>query len=508
MIAGTVTTAVPKSLGAGRFWMLFLGLFVLAALPVLLVALPPLFDYPNHLARMYLLVHLPESAALRRYYEVRWQALPNLAMDLVVPPLARLMPLAWAGRAFILLALALMAAGAALLHRAATGRWSIWPLFAFLFLYSRVLLWGFLNYLFGVGLALVALATWIRLERRSRVLGLAVSTGFALALFFSHLMAWAIYGVLVAGYELGQSRIEGRWSPPEAIRRLAVAGLPFLPTLAILLLTGGGGADGAIHYGRFVRKLDLTFSVFDNYHRPVDVACFAVLVLLAAYAYARRYLVLVPSLRAPLLLLVIAFVLAPTQIMTASAVDHRMPLVIAVVLAAATTAPVLRHRTVMVIASAGLVLFVLRMGLIDVQWERAQPGYARDLAILQLVPEGGRLAVAFPAGAIASDPAPKIHLPTMAVIGRDAFVPTLFAFRGQQPVALTPEAQSLADRAEPSALWSALTGAGGAAPVALDALRDFDAVVVLDRHPFAIKPVDMLKPVAVEPDFALYRIQR
>jgi hypothetical protein len=508
MSAGTLAAApaAPCLLSAGRFWTLFLCLLALAAVPVLLAALPPLFDYPNHLARMYLLIHVPESAALQRYYEIRWHALPNLAMDLLVPPLARLMPLGWAGRAFILLALGVLAAGSALLHRAATGRWSIWPLFAFLFLYSRVLLWGFLNYLLGVGLALVGLAGWIWLERRNRMLRLAVSTGFALALFFCHLMAWAIYGVLVAGYELGQARLGGRWLPRQALGRLVIAGLPFLPTLAILLLAGEGGGLGGIHYGRFVRKLDLTFSVFDNYHRAVDVACFAALVLAAVYAYARRYLVLAPALRWPLVLLTAAFVLAPTQLMTASAVDHRMPLAIAVVLAAATTAPVLRPRAVAAIAVTGLALFGLRMGLVSVQWERAQSTYARDLAILDQVPEGGRLAVAFPASAIASDPTPTTHLPTLAAIRREAFVPTLFAYGGQQPLAFTLEAQRLADRAEPSALWRALTG--GTEAGTLEVLRDFDAVVVLDRHPFAVPANVLLKPVTVEPDFALYRIER
>jgi len=510
MTAGTAAaaTAAPGALGAARFWALFLGLFALAALPVLLAALPPLFDYPNHLARMYLLIHLPDSATLRRYYELRWQALPNLGMDLLVPPLARLMPLGWAGRVFILLALALIAAGSALLHRAATGRWSIWPLFAFLFLYSRVLLWGFLNYLLGVGFVLVALAAWIGLERRGRLLRLAVSAGFALALFFCHLMAWAIYGVLVAGYEIGEARIAGRWLPRQAIGRLMLAGLPFLPGLLIMLAGGGGGGLAGIHYGRFVRKLDLTFSVFDNYHRGIDVTCFVLLALLAIYGFARRHLVLAPALRLPLLLLAAAFVLAPTQLITASAVDHRMPVVIALVLAAGTTAPALRPRTVAAIGAAGLALFLLRMGLVGAQWERAQAGYARELAILAQVPAGGKLAVAFPAGAIASDPAPKTHLPTMAIIERQAFVPTLFAYRGQQPVALTPEAQRLADGAEPSALWRALMAEGGPSAAARQALQGFDMLVVLDRYPFALPATGLLSPVAVEPAFALYRIER
>ena len=76
----------------------------------------------------------------------------------------------------------------------------------------------------------------------------------------------------------------------------------------------------------------------------------------------------------------------------------------------------------------------------------------RDLSV------GGRLAVAYPSGAIHSDPVPKTHLPTLSVIRRQAFVPTLFAYRGQQPIAFTPVAQRLADRAQPDLLWRMLMG--------------------------------------------------
>ena len=50
--------------------------------------LPPLFDYPNHLARLGLLTEGGDQ-----FYRVVWAPLPNLAEDLIVPPLARLMPL-------------------------------------------------------------------------------------------------------------------------------------------------------------------------------------------------------------------------------------------------------------------------------------------------------------------------------------------------------------------------------------------------------------------------------
>ena len=66
-------------------------------MPVFSTVLPPIFDYPNHLARMHLLAEGGD-----RFYAVRWAALPNLAEDLIVPPLARLMPLALAAKLFLL----------------------------------------------------------------------------------------------------------------------------------------------------------------------------------------------------------------------------------------------------------------------------------------------------------------------------------------------------------------------------------------------------------------------
>ena len=495
----------PLGLTSRGFWTWFAGLLALASLPVILAPLPPLFDYPNHLARMYLLIHQPGSEVLQRFYEIRWRPLPNLAMDLVVPLLARVMPLAWAGKAFILACFALLAGGAAALQRAATGRWSAWPLFAFLFLYSRVFLWGFLNYLFGIGLALVALALWIALGERIAILRVAIAAGFALALFFAHLMACVVYGILIAGFELGRLWHDRPRAWPAALGRLVAAGMPFLPPAAIWWLAGEGDGS-AIAYGRFARKLDLLFSVFDNYHRVFDVASFATLVAVAAWAYGRRLLVLTPALGGPLALLALAYLLAPAQLMTASAVDHRLPLVIAAVLAAATTAPSLRPRVATTIAIAGLALFAARMAAVGVAWQRSDAIYARRIAILDEVPEGSRLAVAFPPGTISSAAIPEAHLPSLAIVDRNAFVPTLFAYRNQQPVVFTPEYRQLAERSEPGALWQALVEGDRSAGGTLDILARYDAVVVLAPHPFSLPPMAPLRPIAVEPDFALYRV--
>jgi len=134
------------------------------------------------------------------FYTVRWEPLPNLAQDLIVPPLAVLMPLALASKLFLVMVFGLIAGGAIWLNRVATGAWRVWPLLAFLLLYNRIFLWGFVNYLFGIGVALGGIALWLSLEpRRSWVRVLALVGCGAPLLFQPHCRSW----VLRAGYPGG-----------------------------------------------------------------------------------------------------------------------------------------------------------------------------------------------------------------------------------------------------------------------------------------------------------------
>ena len=125
-------------------------LFVLMSLiPIWTVHTPPLVDYPNHMARMHIFVHAHESPTLQQYYEVRWAVLPNLAMDVVIPSLTKVVPLEVAGKLFLSLIFVLLSMGVLALHRALHDEYSAWPVLCEFFLYNNVFRLGFLNYLFG-----------------------------------------------------------------------------------------------------------------------------------------------------------------------------------------------------------------------------------------------------------------------------------------------------------------------------------------------------------------------
>jgi hypothetical protein len=489
-----------------QFAVIFVPLFALAALPVLLCDTLPLFDYPNHLARMHILAALPESAALQRYYEILWRPLPNLAMDLLVPPATRLMPLLWAGKGFVLLTFLLLAGGASVLHRTVCGTWSAWSCLAFLLLYNRMLLWGFLNYLFGLGLALFAFALWVALTRRGALLRVAVGVVLAFALFIAHLMACGLYGVLVIGYAVGLALRRG--TVRLALGELLVAGISFVPVPALLLLATPGSAGGTIAFGQPLRKIDLLFSIFDDYNRPFDIACFALAAMALIALFWRRAVRLEATMAAPLALLVLAYLAMPSQLATASGADHRVPVLLALMLVSSSRwiGPGLAAQRLFL--GAALLMFLIRLGVVLTHWQAADAVYAELLPALDELPRGGRLAVAYPPAALNSQPVPLAHFPTLAVVRRDAFVPTVFAFPTQQPVQFTPEFRLLADRLSPERLWSALA-AGEGPPLTTEeraALARYDHIVFVARSGFALPPQPGLAPIFSAPRFVLCAI--
>lgn len=494
------------ALGLRRFALLFAALFAAAAVPVLICDTLPLFDYPNHLARMHILADLARSPDLQRFYEIVWRPVPDLAMDAIVPMLAHVMPLDWAAKAFVLLTLFLLVGGAAALHRTLFGVWSAWPCLAFLLLYSRILLWGFLNYLFGLGLGLCAAALWIALRRQSPALRLAFGALAALALFFAHLLAFGLYGVMVMGYEVGQL-LQRPLARSRAAAPLALAGVAFVPALLILFLATPGAIDGAVRYGHPVRKLDLLFSVFDNYSRVFDVACFALVVLALIFLFWRRWVRLAPAMSVPLALLALVYLAMPSQLATASGADHRIPLLLGLVLVAGSewTAPRATARRIFL--AAALALFAARLGVVTAMWHDGDQLYASLLPALDRLPAGSRVAVAYPPEALNSDAAPLAHFPTLAIVRRDAFVPTLFALPTQQPVALRPAYRALADRLAPERLWAALVA--DAPPLdegARTALHDYDYVALVGRRPFMLAAQPGLERVFAAPRFTLVRV--
>jgi hypothetical protein len=408
--------------------LLVLGLAMVVLLPVMAVRYPPLTDYPNHLARSYILLNLPHSPVLQRYYRDVMQAQPNLAMDLIIPPMARLVSIWTAGRIFVGLTLLAMAGGCIVLHRALHGRWSSWPVIGFLFVYNRLFLWGFLGYLFALGGALAAAAAWYAVRRQGWVARLAVGTASATILYLLHLYGLGIYGVIIGGFQLTEF-IETRRRPwREILGRWVVFGGQFIPAAYLFLfISPTSAAAGRISWGGAARKFTAPFNVIYAYHLKLDVAMLAVVGLAMLILLIKGRAMVARVAYVPLGLLAALMFVMPNELYSSYGADRRIPIALALFAVAATDwrAAPLRLRQACI--GGFSFLLVLRIVLIWQVWAGVQPVYRGIISAFKQMPAGARLVAAAPGIGGGLPTPPLFHVDAYAVILRDAFVPSLFA---------------------------------------------------------------------------------
>src|ERR1700688_3610590 len=114
----------PSGISFGAVAALFILLLAITSIPIVLHPWPPMSDYINHLARMQVIATINSDPDLARFYEIDWQLIPNLMMDLMVPVLVRVMSIYSAGQAYMIASFVLILSGTFALNRRLHGRWS------------------------------------------------------------------------------------------------------------------------------------------------------------------------------------------------------------------------------------------------------------------------------------------------------------------------------------------------------------------------------------------------
>ena len=427
----------------------FAAAYAIYLFPLLLVQNPPLHDYMFHIARIHILTHWQVSPDLQAHYAVGSFLLPNIAFDVVAVLLAQVMPLELAGRVFIGLTLALQLSGCMALYRVLHGRYGLWPLVAGLFLYNWIFLFGFLNYLFGVGLLLWAAAVWIGLAAGSGTgAKLLWGTALSLALFFSHLIAFGLFALIVAGYEIQRAVPMLRQQRAQAVRNLLVGASIFVVPIILFFASSTAGEAGnktshsLINLLRtppiFVRALLSGNYLIDFLTVGAALAALGILI-------ARGRLIVARSMTLPVILLAICFLAIPHELFGGWGADTRIPLVIVLVLIACVQ-PVLRDRrweTAFIAVLGGSLLFqsVLR----SYDWLSYDAVIEEFRTAFSTLPDNSVLLIASETDVPSFQDInlrlwqpPLPHVATLAVLeGRGIFVPDTFAHVGQQPITVT-----------------------------------------------------------------------
>ncbi len=499
-----------------QVFVLFLVCTLLISIPIWTHPLPPVSDYINHLARMHVIATIHKNPLLANFYEIDWKIIPNLTMDLIVPVLARGVNIYLAGQIFMVVMFAVIISGTLALNRVLIGRWSLFPLVAFPLLYNYVFLVGLMNYLFGIGLALWALAAWVALRERIWPLRLLVSTCFVVSLFFCHLSSLGIYGVGILSFELLRLWQQRAQPWPMRLVDFVVGGLPFLAAAPLLYKSPTLQLASAIYWEQ-QGKIDGLFYVVSNYSDVVAIAMLAVALVASVWAVRHRVLRFHPFVYAVLAVGVVVYLALPRIMFETYMADQRVPIGIAFMLVACGDLELRRRLVRRGFIAVLVVLIGVRMIEIDLNWSGLSDTTSEFRASVRRIQRGSTVFVAYADRSSGGDDVRDlglVHAACIAMIERSSLVTTAFTVVGKQVLHVRPNYRTYVDTKDgtPPSMSQLLVAAQYDNPIAdmPEYWRNwpkFDYLYVLFTEDEAPNPDPSRLRLVVEGDrFQLYRI--
>ena len=423
-----------------------IGLMMIATWPIWAYPIPPLGDYANHLTRMHIVASLPSDPDLARYYRVDWQVIPNLAMDLIVPPLSTLIGLNAAGQVFLTAIFGTIAIGMMLLGRSLFGRWSAAPLFGLPFLYNGMLLIGCLNYLLGVGLALCALAAWVALETKSLWIKLGLAGAMVIPLFFCHLYSVGLFCVGLLAFELLKQSNARRWTWARRAREFFVPAIAFLPVLPLLLASPTADLSGNIIWDMHDKSSGFTLALV-TYSGWIGAVLFAALVVAAFLAVWLGLLSAHPVTPFLLFTGITIYFLMPRELFDTCMTDQRMPIALLFMLLATIDLRLPKQAWGAVIGIAAVFLGI-RVVEINSHWRTEANEIADVQKSFTRLRRGAKVLVATadPTRGYTAGDFGLVHAVSLASVSRSALTTRTFAVSGKQILQVKDAYKDLVDQ--------------------------------------------------------------
>jgi hypothetical protein len=422
-------------------------LTAVAISPVFLVAIPAMADFLNHLARMYVIA-ADGTADANPFYQVHFALYPDLAMDILVPPLARFIGVPWATKTFLIISQLLVVTGAMALEFVVKRRHEFAGFVALFTLYSAPFTFGLLNFEFGMGVALWGITSWI-VFKNSWLIRLFVHSLFVIFLFLAHFFPLGVYGATIGLLELSQfSRLTTNFK--KSIRLLAILAGPACFILALMILTGGALGHGAAESKwRLSSKLQSLFLFFNTYNYTLSVVVMACLIALLYFLFRERYLSIDKEGKRIAAGFFLLFILLPFNLFGSAVADVRMTTAAVLILPAFTAIEPSKRISWSFATAITSIAIIANVTYIASVWLSYQDDYVEIESSFPLI--GSRPFVLIgqntdraSIGLLNSEYNPIVSAPTLAVHYANAFVANLFASPGLQPVEPRPEYKNVA----------------------------------------------------------------
>ena len=403
--------------------LLVITLFLLI-IPIWIVRYPGMVDYFNHLTRCYIIAHYNENPIWQERYIVVHAPIPNLAMDVIAVPLMHLFPPEISGKIVLTIAALLYGIGCSAVGKAILGRPNWLALVAALTFYNSALLYGFVNYMFGVAMFLCAFAVWLRVHKTMSVLSFALCGGLGILTFLSHLAGFALLAVAcltVAVSEFVRDR--------KIAALLAKIGWLACPMPLMAAFMKAGGRVGSIEWSTAKEKLIFLFAPVRSYSMVADIAL--VLILLVCALVILKKSTVHPAAMVGLVFFVLLLI-SPKILFGSSGADARfaVPMYLLFLLAVEPRWTKWQKAALVVACCA----MVMRLGLITSTWREISHRSEQALAIGRVLPDGARIYVIPPTADVPKLDRSLAHVSTLWTISQQAALSSLFANPGQQPL--------------------------------------------------------------------------
>ncbi len=402
------------------------ALFALAAWPILLVPVPPLQDLPNHLASAFAVAHPAQYPEYVSNGLFKTNAAAYAWLRVLGGPLG----LRLAGKTFVLFVVAVGAfvyphaiwrlGGAKRLRSAALLAWPM--------AHNWFVCMGMLDYALGVALGIECLVQLAALAERPRAAPALFATLLAIAVWYTHVFALAVVGLLVVVHVARQGR------PTEILPKKAAALRllpPLVPAVAISAWSVLTQLRGETHVGErtfvFVSPWDILYNAWAEWlwaFTKLEIATLLVAIVLAVFLL--RYVRETPTFFSPLAVgvLVACYVFTPYDAANWFHVSSRfLPFVW---MAALLRVPEKVPRWLAGLLGAAAVSYSVGMG---VDYARLSRDWARFTSAEAAVPRDAKLLplVFSQKGRYGDNTWPMLHAWGFYVIDRGTSAPLLFA---------------------------------------------------------------------------------
>ena len=424
----------PKTSNALNAW-LFSVLAFMSILPFWTVRYPVICDYPNHLARWFVLFHARDQAyQFSSYYTPAWGPLPYISTDLLALALQYFLPIDIAGRLVLTICILSIPVGTLYFLKKACPENTPFALFAILVSFNPNLLMGSLSNQLSIAFCLLAVGLWIDYCQQGKLTKALLLVTILVLLYLSHLIGFAIAGVVMGLYALFQ---------PAKINKLLTLAAISLPSLILFAynIAHAEGDTSFIYGWTLWNKLrNLVIPVRLLYSKPLDTI---VLIALAAILFSlllrREY---IKSQRVWMIItgiLILAYLVAPSEYHHGGYLDVRiMPFVYLFALAIFQVTKIPR------VAVAGLTLLVLfRIATVEHMFLVKQPELRSLSAAFEVIPRDARVLPIvslqqYVKTTLVGQGGP--HHWGYGVIQKGFLVPTIFHIPGVQPIRISATA--------------------------------------------------------------------